>query len=186
GMALQDGPPRLVRRRDQGGTPPRLARATLERRGAPPDVRLVPGSQGHARQGRHDASRPLEPAGAGTAEAPELMTNWDRLFDEVYLRTYAQLAAPEIAPAQAEGVVRLLGLEPGADLLDCPCGYGRHSIEFACLGLHAVGADRSEVLLGEAKRRAGDGEWPRFGQGDYREPPCDEASFACVTSLFRS
>jgi ubiquinone/menaquinone biosynthesis C-methylase UbiE len=114
------------------------------------------------------------------------VSDWDKLFDELYLRTYAQLADPETGPRQAEGVVRLVGLEPGADLLDCPCGYGRHSIEFARLGLHVVGADRSEVLLAEAKRRAGDGEWPRLVHADYRELPFEDASFDCVTNLFSS
>src|SRR5262245_9122706 len=113
-------------------------------------------------------------------------TNWDRLFDEIYLRTYGQLADPETGRRQAAGVVKLLGLEPGADLLDCPCGHGRHSIEFARLGLHVVGADRSEVLLSEAKGRAGDAEWPQWVQADYRDLPFDDDSFDCVTNLFTS
>ncbi len=115
-----------------------------------------------------------------------MVTDWDRLFDELYLRTYAQLADQETGRRQAEGVARLVGLEPGADLLDCPCGYGRHSIEFARLGFHVVGADRSEVLLAEARRQAGDDEWPRFVQSDYRELPFENASFDCVTNLFSS
>jgi SAM-dependent methyltransferase len=116
------------------------------------------------------------------------VSEWDKLFDEMYLRTYAQLQLldPETAPGQAEALVRLVGLEPGADLLDCPCGYGRHSIEFARLGLHVVGADRSEVLLAEAKRRAGESEWPRWVQADYRELPFEDASFDCVANLFSS
>jgi ubiquinone/menaquinone biosynthesis C-methylase UbiE len=114
------------------------------------------------------------------------VTNWDELFDEIYLRTYAQLADPETGPRQANGVADLLGLEPGTDLLDCPCGYGRHSMEFARLGFHVVGADRSEVLLAEAKGRAGDAGWPRWVQADYRELPFEDASFDCVTNLFSS
>jgi ubiquinone/menaquinone biosynthesis C-methylase UbiE len=114
------------------------------------------------------------------------VSDWDKIFDELYLRTYANIIPDDAAPAQAEAVVRFAGLEPGADVLDCPCGYGRHSIEFARLGLHVVGADRSEVLLGESKRRAGEGEWPRWVQADYRELPFDDASFDCVTNLFSS
>ena len=114
------------------------------------------------------------------------VSDWDKIFDELYLRTYANILDNDVAPAQAELVVRLVGLEPGADLLDCPCGYGRHSIEFARLGLHVVGADRSEVLLAEAKRRADEGAWPRWVQADYRELPFEDASFDCVTNLFSS
>lgn len=114
------------------------------------------------------------------------VTNWDKMFDEVYLRTYAALLDPALGPAQAEAVVRLVGPEPGADLLDCPCGYGRHSLEFARLGLHVVGADRSEALLAEARRRAGGAEWPRWVAGDYRALPFEDASFDVVTNLFSS
>jgi SAM-dependent methyltransferase len=114
------------------------------------------------------------------------VSDWDKIFDELYLRTYAQLADPEDAVKQAAGLAGLVGLEPGADVLDCPCGYGRHSIELARLGLHVVGADRSEVLLAEAKRRAPAGEFPRFVHADYRELPFEDASFDCVANLFSS
>jgi ubiquinone/menaquinone biosynthesis C-methylase UbiE len=114
------------------------------------------------------------------------VSDWDKIFDEVYLRTWAALLDPALAPAQAEGVLSLVGLESDADLLDCPCGYGRHSIEFARFGLHVIGADRSEVLLAEAKRRVGDAEWPRWARADYRELPFEDASFDCVTNLFSS
>jgi cyclopropane fatty-acyl-phospholipid synthase-like methyltransferase len=50
------------------------------------------------------------------------VSSWDTLFDDIYPRTYAQLADPEAASRDAEGLVRLVGLEPGADVLDCPCG----------------------------------------------------------------
>ena len=115
-----------------------------------------------------------------------MTTDWNRMFDEVYLRTYGQLIPAANAPRDAEAVIELVGLAPGADLLDCPCGYGRHSIEFARLGLHVLGADRSEVLLAEAERRAGEGEWPRWVKADYRELPFEAASFDCVANLFSS
>jgi SAM-dependent methyltransferase len=114
------------------------------------------------------------------------MSDWDKVFDELYLRTYAVLADPETGRRHAEGVARLVRLAPGADVLDCPCGYGRHSAEFARLGLHVVGVDRSEVLLAEAKLRGGEGEWPRWVHADYRELPFEDASFDCVANLFTS
>jgi ubiquinone/menaquinone biosynthesis C-methylase UbiE len=113
-------------------------------------------------------------------------SDWDVIFDQLYLRTYAHIIDSELAPKEAEGLVRLVGLESGADLLDCPCGYGRHSIEFARIGLHVVGADRSPVLLAEAARRAGNGAWPRWEQADYRELPFEDGSFDCVANLFSS
>jgi SAM-dependent methyltransferase len=111
---------------------------------------------------------------------------WDRLFGELYLRTYAALERGGDPEPEALAAARLAGIEPGADVLDCPCGYGRHSIALARAGFHVVGADRSPVLLEEARRRAGDGEWPRWVEADHRELPLPDASFDAVFNLFSS
>jgi ubiquinone/menaquinone biosynthesis C-methylase UbiE len=113
-------------------------------------------------------------------------STWSVMFGELYLRSYGALADPDTGPKQAEGLVRLIGLEPGAHLLDCPCGYGRHSLEFARLGLNVVGSDYSESQLAEARRRSGAGEWPQWVQADYRDLPFADASFDCVANLFTS
>jgi len=112
--------------------------------------------------------------------------DWDRLFDELYLRTYAQLDRGDDAGAESLAAARLASVEPGADVLDCPCGYGRHSIPLARAGFHVVGADRSPVLLAEARRRAGEGEWPTWVEADHRELPFADASFDAVLNLFSS
>lgn len=114
------------------------------------------------------------------------MSDWDRLFDEIYLRTYAALQRDGDAEAEALAAAALAGLSPGADVLDAPCGYGRHSIPLARAGFRVVGADRSSVLLEEARRRAGEGEWPRWVQADYRGLPFADGSFDCVLNLFSS
>jgi ubiquinone/menaquinone biosynthesis C-methylase UbiE len=111
---------------------------------------------------------------------------WSAVFGEHYLRAYEPLMDDEATRAEAEGMVAMLGLEPGTDLLDCPCGYGRHSLEFARLGFHVVGADWSEAELAEARSRSGDAEWPRWIQADYRDLPFEDASFDCVANLFSS
>ncbi len=49
----------------------------------------------------------------------------------------------EMAPEQVEGVLSLLDLEPGARLLDLPCGVGRHSLELARRGYRVTGVDRT-------------------------------------------
>ncbi|MCF7833753.1 MAG: class I SAM-dependent methyltransferase [Candidatus Pacebacteria bacterium] len=48
------------------------------------------------------------------------------------------------------GVVKLLSLKDGASVLDCPCGYGRHSIELARQGFEVVGSDINSVHLQKA------------------------------------
>ena len=114
------------------------------------------------------------------------MTDWDRLFDELYLKTYAAIQRDEDAEPLALGAMRLAGCEPPADVLDAACGYGRHARVLAGAGYCVVGLDRSPVLLAEARRRSEGAEWPNWVQGDYRELPFAAASFDVVVNLFTS
>ena len=69
--------------------------------------------------------------------------HWDTLFDDLYLRTYARLDRGVNDEQEALGAIGLTGVEPGADVLDAPCGYGRHSIVLARACYRVVGVDRS-------------------------------------------
>lgn len=111
---------------------------------------------------------------------------WDELFDELYLRTYAALDRGGPQEEEAIAAARLAGCAPGADILDAPCGYGRHSIPLARAGYHVVGVDRSPVLLEEARSRGGAGEWPRWVEADHRDLPFEDDSFDAVLCLFSS
>ena len=48
---------------------------------------------------------------------------------------------------EIDGVIRLLGLQPGERILDCPCGYGRHSAELGMRGFEVVGCDINPEML---------------------------------------
>jgi len=109
---------------------------------------------------------------------------WDELFDESYLATYTPFLDEERTRAEALGAVALAGLEPGAAVLDAPCGFGRHSLVLAAAGYEVTGADRSPIQLAEAERRRGEAEWPRLVRADYRELPFPDASFDAVLCLF--
>jgi ubiquinone/menaquinone biosynthesis C-methylase UbiE len=111
---------------------------------------------------------------------------WDAFFSDFYLRAYADDARDAEAEAQALAAVKLAGCEPGADVLDVPCGFGRHTIALARAGYRAVGVDRSAVLLDEARRRAGGERWPKLTRADYRELPFAEDSFDAALNLFSS
>jgi SAM-dependent methyltransferase len=111
---------------------------------------------------------------------------WDEFFSDFYLRAYAHTDVPEEAERQALAAARLSGCPDGGDLLDVPCGFGRHTIPLARAGYHAVGVDRSETLLNEARRRAGHGRWPKLQRADYRELPFPDASFDAALNLFTS
>jgi SAM-dependent methyltransferase len=89
----------------------------------------------------------------------------------------------ELTERESSGVVRLCGLEPGARVLDCPCGYGRHSLALARRGMDVTGADINQGFLDAARRarRPRDGR-ARFVRADMRELP-DLGAMDAVVNL---
>lgn len=57
----------------------------------------------------------------------------------------------ERTQCEVSGVMQLLSLKAGDSVLDCPCGYGRHSIEMGRRGLKVVGADINSEHLDAAR-----------------------------------
>jgi SAM-dependent methyltransferase len=111
---------------------------------------------------------------------------FDELFDEIYLTTYAVNLGERDSPAEATAAAQLADVEPPAEILDAPGGFGRHSIPLAEAGFRVTSLDRSAVQQDEGRRRAGDAEWPRFVRADFRELPFDVGSFDAVLCLFSS
>ena len=92
----------------------------------------------------------------------------------------------ENAPAEVEAMVALLGLPPGAKVLDLCCGVGRHSLELARRGFQVTGLDRRAAYLEEARRRASkEGLEIEFIQEDMRTFVRPEA-FDAVINYFTS
>ena len=114
------------------------------------------------------------------------MGDWDSVFDETYLRTYRPHLTEERSREEALGAASLAGLRPGAEILDCPAGFGRHALVLADEGYRVTGLERSAVQLVEAERLRGEADWPRLVRGDYRELPFSAASFDAVLTLFTS
>jgi ubiquinone/menaquinone biosynthesis C-methylase UbiE len=110
---------------------------------------------------------------------------WDEFFSSFYLRAYSGIGQDE-AEAQALAAARLAGCPEGGELLDVPCGFGRHSVPLARAGYRVTGVDRSEALLAEARHRAGGERWPKLVRADYRELPFRDASFDAALNLFSS
>lgn len=117
--------------------------------------------------------------------APSPQETWDAIFGEYYVR--ASDPDEEAAAADALAAARLTGAPEDGELLDVPCGFGRHAVPLAGAGYRVTGVDRSEPLLAEARRRAaaGDGA-PRFVAADYRALPFADASFDGALNLFSS
>jgi SAM-dependent methyltransferase len=68
-----------------------------------------------------------------------------------------------------------------ARVLDVPCGTGRISVPLAERGFSVAGLDISEQVLAVARAAAPDLD---FRQGDMRELPWPDASFAAVLNLW--
>jgi SAM-dependent methyltransferase len=117
---------------------------------------------------------------------PSPTETWDAFFGDFYLRAYADEARDAQAEADALAAARLAGVQAGADMLDVPCGFGRHTLALARAGFRVVGVDRAQPLLDEARRRAGGARWPKLTRADYRDLPFAEGSFDAAFNLFTS
>ena len=117
---------------------------------------------------------------------PSSPETWDAFFSDFYLRAYAADEREGEAEAQALAAARLAACPEGGDLLDVPCGFGRHSVPLARAGYRVTGVDRSTALLDEARRRAAGERWPKWAAADYRELPFGDASFDAALNLFSS
>jgi SAM-dependent methyltransferase len=108
--------------------------------------------------------------------------DWDRFFEDFYPET--TVLAELDSEAEARAAMELAGCEPGADVLDCPCGQGRHAIPLAEMGYRVTASDRSPRALADVKHRTNGREWPRPVQADYRRLPFPRGSFDVVINLF--
>jgi SAM-dependent methyltransferase len=92
----------------------------------------------------------------------------------------------EAAREEVPRVVALLGLEPGAKILDLCCGPGRHSLELARRGYRVTGVDRTALYLEKARETAAAENLDvEFVQKDAREFSRSEA-FDGAINLFTS
>jgi ubiquinone/menaquinone biosynthesis C-methylase UbiE len=117
---------------------------------------------------------------------PSTTETWDAFFSDFYLRLHAAAEPGGEAAAQALAAARLTGVPAGGALLDVACGFGRHAVPLAEAGYSVTGVDRSETLLGEARRRAGGGDNPNLVRADYRELPFGDDTFDGALNLFTS
>ena len=115
------------------------------------------------------------------------MTTWheeDQFWETVPMFTEGHW---EAAPAQVDSVLSLLDIEPGATILDLPCGAGRHSLELARRGNLVTGVDRTQAYLSTAREKAAaEGLELELLHSDMREfvrPGAFEAAINLYTSF---
>ncbi len=106
-------------------------------------------------------------------------------FGPGYLSEYGHLS-PERTRSEVDFIEKTLRLDPGARILDCPCGHGRHAIELARRGYAVTGQDLNAFFLDEAKKAAREADAKvTWRKGDMRRPPKGpfDAAFNLYTSF---
>jgi SAM-dependent methyltransferase len=97
------------------------------------------------------------------------------VFGEDYLYFYESWLDDDLSDRQAELLWKILGLGPGDEVLDVPCGHGRIANRLAAKGARVTGLDADEFFLERARedavRRGVEVEYVR---GDMRELPWTE------------
>src|SRR5215472_474150 len=88
---------------------------------------------------------------------------------------------------EAAGAAELCRLAPGDRLLDCPCGYGRHSLALAGMGFQVVGVDVNEEMLAVGRAALEEAVQPNcvFQHSDMRDLPFQD-EFDAVVNMFYS
>jgi 2-polyprenyl-3-methyl-5-hydroxy-6-metoxy-1,4-benzoquinol methylase len=78
----------------------------------------------------------------------------DDIFDDDYLYFYEQVLTRERTSSELNTIWRLLSLQPGENVLDLGCGYGRIANGLAQQGVNVTGLDRSAHFLDLARADA--------------------------------
>jgi 2-polyprenyl-3-methyl-5-hydroxy-6-metoxy-1,4-benzoquinol methylase len=95
---------------------------------------------------------------------------WEHFFEGLAVDLWLHALPPEYTKSEAERLDRLLVVEPGAELLDVPCGAGRLSLVLASRGYRMTGVDWSSEFLGHARTSAG-ADAVAWEQRDMRDLP---------------
>lgn len=111
---------------------------------------------------------------------------WQSFFDETTGQIMFHEEAWQRAEQSCDALISLLGLAPGAKILDLACGPGRFAIPLAKRGFRVVGLDICELYLDQARAKAQEHRLQiEFVHGDMRAIPF-ENEFDAVINLFTS
>ena len=105
---------------------------------------------------------------------------WELARDAIF-----PVSAFDAAPAQMAACLGIAGITSDADILDMPCGPGRHCLPLARVGHRVVGVDRTPAYLEEVRRRIEPEMALELVQSDMREFVRDGA-FDLALNLYHS
>jgi SAM-dependent methyltransferase len=78
----------------------------------------------------------------------------ERFFREAWPMISQAVESATDASRAVRWILGRAGLKSGARVLDAPCGFGRHAVEFARLGYKVTGVDFNETELARAREAA--------------------------------
>jgi SAM-dependent methyltransferase len=82
-----------------------------------------------------------------------MQSNWQvPFFRGVALDAWRYVTTTEMTRGEVDFLERALNIQAEAELLDIPCGNGRHAIELAARGYKLTGLDLSEEFIAEARQ----------------------------------
>lgn len=100
-----------------------------------------------------------------------VQTNWwNSFFEGVAVSMWLEAVPEAMTNREADGLVRLLDVSPGAEILDVPCGGGRVALALAERGYRPTGVDWSSEFLAHA-RSADSAQRVAWEQRDMRDLP---------------
>jgi SAM-dependent methyltransferase len=106
---------------------------------------------------------------------------WESFFDEHYVQAWTAAGSFTDTDSVIDDVDALLGLQPGAEILDIACGFGRVAGPLSKRGYRVTGIDFSHRQLQLAKQR---NPGPTYLEADMRRPP--PGPFDAAINLFSS
>jgi SAM-dependent methyltransferase len=111
-----------------------------------------------------------------------LAANERDTFGPGFMEISDRLGRYDTTEDDARQAVALLGLQPGAKVLDAACGFGRFAGALLALGCDVVGVDISPAAIAEARRRC---PGPDYVVGDLTQP-LGLGSFDAIVNVFSS
>jgi len=115
-------------------------------------------------------------------DATGLEANERDTFGPGFMEISDRLGRYDTTEDDARQAVALLGLRPGAKVLDAACGFGRFAGALLALGCEVVGVDISPAAIAEARRRC---PGPEYVVGDLTRP-LGLGPFDAIVNVFSS
>ena len=101
---------------------------------------------------------------------------WKDFFSGIILDFWKEINSERQTKAEADFILKRLGVPDGAAILDVPCGEGRLSRELASRGYAVTGVDLSTPFLEEGRGRAAEQDLDiRWEHRDMRDLPWTSA-----------